>query len=358
MLFKKSKIGNMEVKNHFIKSATWEKRATEDSHMTEYLFEHYKEVAEGGVGTIILSYAHVLSTEQPNPNMLGMYDDSFIPEYKKLTDMVHKEGTKIVAQLVYGGNMTNYKVEGRDILSPSGIPIREDRPNGRPFNDEDVEMLIEGFKKAAIRTKKAGFDGVQIHSAHGYFLSHTMSPVYNKRTDKYGEDKGKLIYEVYEGMREAVGPDYPIWIKINCKDFLPQGTEVSDVINICKKLEELGIDAIEVRGGPGIIASETFARKKILKLEDEGTFEKETIAIAESVNVPVIMVGGLRSIEYMNNIYENTNIKNFSLARPLICERNLINKWIDNPEKRAKCVSCGNCFGQRDRVPFTCILEK
>lgn len=358
MLFEKAKIGNMEVKNHFLKSATWEKRATEDSHMTEYLYEHYKELAEGGVGTIILSYAHVLSTEQPNPNMLGMYDDSFIPEYKKLTEIVHKEGAKIVAQLVYGGNMTSYKVEGRDILSPSGIPLREDRPTGRPFDNDDVKELIEGFKKAAIRAKEAGFDGVQIHAAHGYFFSQTISPVYNKREDSYGENKGKLIYEVYEGIREVVGEDYPIWIKINCKDFLPGGSEVEDIIKICKKLEKLGIDAIEVSGGHGIIASETFARKKILKLEDEGTFEKETIAIAQAVNVPVIMVGGVRSIEYMNNISENTKIKYFSLARPLICERDLINKWSKNPEKRARCVSCGNCFGERDGVPFTCILER
>lgn len=358
MLFEKTKIGNMEVKNHFIKSATWEKRATEDSHMTEYLFNHYKELAEGGVGTIILSYAHVLPFEQPNPNMLGMYDDSFIEEYKTLTSSVHKEGAKIVAQLVYGGNMTSHQVEGRDILSPSGIPVREDRPKGREFNESDVQVLIKGFKEAAVRAKAAGFDGVEIHCAHGYFFSQVISPIYNKRTDKYGVDKGTLIYEVYEGMRGAVGNDYPIWIKINGKDFLPGGTEVKDVIEICRKLEGLGLDAIEVSGGHGSIASETFAKKKILKVEDEGIFEAETIAIAEAVNIPVIMVGGVRSIDYMNKISHTTNIKFFSIARPLISERDLINKWAENPKAKAKCVSCGNCFGERNGVKFTCILEK
>ncbi|HAX72429.1 MAG TPA: oxidoreductase [Firmicutes bacterium] len=358
MLFERTKIGNLNVKNHFIKSATWEKSATDGSHMTEYLYQHYKELARGGVGTIILSYAHVLATEQPNPNMLGIYDDSFIPEYKTLTDLVHKEDVKIVAQLVYGGNMTNYKVEERDILSPSGIATREDRPTGRAFNPEDVSVLIDGFKQAAVRAKEAGFDAVQIHSAHGYFFSQLISPVYNKRTDEYGIDKGRLIYEVYEGMREAVGDEFPIWIKINCKDFLPGGSEVEDVIKICQKLEALGIDAIEVSGGHGIISGETYGRKKILKLEDEGTFEKETIAIANAVNIPVIMVGGIRSIAYINKIYETTKIKYFSIARPLICERDLINKWIQNPDQRARCVSCGNCFGQINGVRYACILER
>lgn len=317
MVFEKTKIGNMEVKNHFIKSATWEKRATEDSHMTDYLFQHYKEVAEGGVGTIILSYAHILPFEQPNPNMLGMYDDSFITEYKKLTDIVHKEDARIVAQLVYGGIMTSYKVEGRDILSPSGIPIKKGAITGRAFNDEDTNVLIQGFKKAAIRAKKSGFDGIQIHAAHGYFLSQTISPVFNKRNDKYGEDRGILIYEIYKGIREVVGAEFPIWIKINCKDNIPEGLEVNDVIKICKKLEEMGLDAIEVSGGHGINSRETFAKRKILKLEDEGIFEKETIAIAEAINIPVIMVGGLRSMDYINKIYENTKVKYFSLARHL-----------------------------------------
>ena len=190
MLFKKTKIGNMQVKNSFIKSATWEKRATEDGHMTEYLYNHYRELAKGGVGTIILSYAHVLPQEKPNPSMLGFYDDTFIDEYTKLTKIMHENKTKIVAQLVYGGNMTSYKVLGRDILSPSGIPIREGSPEGRPFNEKDVEELIKGFAMAAIRAKKSGFDGVQIHCAHGYFFSQVISPIYNKRDDQYGRDRG------------------------------------------------------------------------------------------------------------------------------------------------------------------------
>ncbi|MGL4337231.1 MAG: NADH:flavin oxidoreductase [Turicibacter sp.] len=354
MLFQPSKIGNMDVKNHFIKSATWEKRATADSHMSDYLYHHYHQLAQGGVGTIILSYAHVLKQEQPNPNMLGMYDDSFISDYKKLTDLVHPHGTKIVAQLVYGGNMTSYDVERRDILSPSGIAISE----GRAFNDEDVAMLIEGFSKASVIAKEAGFDGVQIHAAHGYMFSQSISPVYNHRSDKYGQDKGLLIYEVYQGMREAVGPDFPIWIKINCKDFLPGGTEVSDVIKICQRLEALGLDAIEVSGGHGIVSTETFGLRKILKREDEGIFETETRAIAQAVQIPVIMVGGLRSVAYMEDIFTHTNIKFFSLARPLISELDLINKWMIDPEKKSRCVSCSRCFGRYDDELFTCILDK
>ena len=358
MLFKKTKIGNMKVKNSFIKSATWEKRATESGHMTEYLYNHYVELAKGGVGTIILSYAHVLSHEKPNPNMLGIYDDSSIEEYTKLTELVHNEGTKILTQLVYGGNMTTYKVEGRDILSPSGIAIREDRPKGRPFNKEDVEELIKGFTDAAIRAKKANFDGVQIHCAHGYFFSQVISPVYNQREDEYGKNKGLLIYKVYEAMRAAVGEEYPIWIKINAKDFLPNGSEVEDTIKICKKLEKMGIDAIEVSGGHGIIADKTFARKKIFKTEDEGIFEKETIEISRALSIPVVMVGGLRSLDYINKIKETSDIRFFSLARPLIAERNLINQWEANPSKRSKCISCRRCFGEKNGKKYTCILEK
>lgn len=208
------------------------------------------------------------------------------------------------------------------------------------------------------KNKKAGFDGVQIHCAHGYLFSQVISPVYNKREDEYGKDRGLLIYRVYKAMRKAVGSDYPIWIKINAKDFLPGGNEVEDTIEICRKLQEMGIDAIEVSGGHGIIAGETFAKKSILKTEDEGIFERETIEIAQALEVPVIMVGGLRSLEYIGRIRETTPVRFFALARPLIAERDLINQWEKDPVKRAKCVSCGRCFGEQDERKYTCILEK
>ncbi|MGL5049739.1 MAG: NADH:flavin oxidoreductase, partial [Fusobacteriaceae bacterium] len=207
---------------------------------------------------------------------------------------------------------------------------------------------------AALRVKKSGFDGVEIHSAHGYLLSQFLSPYYNKRCDEYGgsiENRGRIIFEIFNAIREAVGKEFQIWIKLNSADYVKEGglTE-EDSIYVAKKLSELGIDAIEVSGGNGSIKEVVknnlgAARTKvILSKDNESYFKDYAKKLAEIVETPIILIGGNRHIDVMENILNNSKIEYFSMARPLTCEPNLVNIWMSGDLKRPKCISCNKCY--------------
>lgn len=176
----------------------------------------YENLAKGGVGTIITGYAFVREDEQPNPGMMGIYDDSFIEEYKELTNLVHTNKSNIIMQIIYGGFMTSFNVGKRTIWGPSTMECEATGAMAREMSKEEIKLLISDFENAALRAKKACFDGIQIHAAHGYLLSQFLSPYYNKRKDEYGgniENRGRIIFEIYKAIRVSVGKDFPIFIK-------------------------------------------------------------------------------------------------------------------------------------------------
>lgn len=251
-LFDKTKINGMQMKNRFFKSASWEALATEDGHMTEELVKIYEDLAKGGVGTILTGYAYVTKDEQPNPKMMGIYEDSFIEEYRNLTDMVHKYNTNIVMQIVYGGSMTTMEPISKRILGPSAV--QNDRTGITPIEmtKEDIKELTKAYSDAAIRVKQAGFDRVELHAAHGYLLSQFLCPYYNIRKDEYGgniENRARILVEIVTEIKKVVGNDYPVLIKINSEDFMENGLSSEESILVVKMLEEVGLDGVEVSGG-------------------------------------------------------------------------------------------------------------
>ncbi len=170
-LFEANRIGNMRLKNRFIRSATWENMTTEEGHMTEKLYAVYENLAKGEVGLIITGYANIVAEEQPNPGMMGIYNDSFIDEYKKLTALVHDYDAKIVMQLAYGGTKTTHNVGQRVIYAPSEVPEIGTQTLGKAMTIDEIDYIINGFAQAALRAKRAGFDGVEIHGAHSYLTN-------------------------------------------------------------------------------------------------------------------------------------------------------------------------------------------
>ncbi|GAM58840.1 putative NADH-dependent flavin oxidoreductase [Vibrio ishigakensis] len=185
-LFTPTRIGSLTLKNRFVRSATWENMATEDGHMTDKLYGIYRELAEGGVGLIATGYANIVADEKPNAGMMGMYDDSFIPEYKKLTDLVHQHDSKIMMQLAYGGTKTTYNLGERVIFAPSEVAERGTQTLGKAMTIDEIAYIVEAFAKASLRAKESGFDGIEIHAAHTYLINQFLSPYYNQRTDEYG----------------------------------------------------------------------------------------------------------------------------------------------------------------------------
>lgn len=363
-LFDKTKILNMNMKNRFIRGALWEDLADEKGHMTKELSSIYEELANGGVGTIITGYAFVTKEEQPNPGMMGIYDDSFIPEYKEFTDKIHKIGSNIIMQIVYGGFMTDYNTKNRTIWGPSTIQNEVTGTWSKEMRKEEIKYLVDAYAQAAKRVKQSGFDGVEIHAGHGYLLSQFLSPYYNKRKDEYGgdiENRARIIFEIFNAMRKCVGHDFPILIKLNSSDYVKKGglTEI-DSLYVAKKLADLGINAIEVTGGNESIkevadSNMGAARTKIvISKEKESYFKNYATKLAKMVDIPIILIGGNRHLDVMEDLLSNSNIQYFSLSRPLTAEPDLINRWINGDNKKPKCVSCNKCYTTHGK---RCILN-
>lgn len=355
-LWDETKILDMKMKNRFIRGGLWEELATEEGHMTEELFKVYEDLAKGGVGTIITGYTRVVEEEMANPRMMGIYNDSFIEEYKEFTDMVHSYGTNIIMQIAYGGSQTNYKTEERVIWGPSEVMHKSTKVIPKEMTKENIKYLIEAYGKAAKRIKKAGFDGVEIHTAHGYLLSQFLSPYYNRRADEYGgsiENRGRFLFEIYDEVRKIVGEDFPIWLKINSEDFMEDGLSFEDSMYIANKMVEKGIEVIEVSGGTrASYENMGQSRTKIFKEENQSYFRKYAIELSKNKKAKVALIGGNRSLEVMDKLLKE-GIEYFSIARPLTAEPDLINKWKIS-DRNVRCVSCNKCFNIYGR---RCILN-
>lgn len=363
-LFDKVNIGKMKMKNRFFRGAIWEDLADEKGHLTPELIEIYEELAQGGVGTIIIGYSFITEDEQPNSGMLGIYSDNFIPEYKKFIDKIHSYNTNIIMQIIYGGSLTNFNVGERIILGPSKLKNERSGTWAKEMTKEDIDFVVNAFGDAALRAKKSNFDGVEIHAGHGYLLSQFLSPYTNKRVDNYGgsiENRGRIIFEVFENIREKVGKDFPILIKLNSCDYIKEGGLTGEEsIYISKRLAQLGIDAIEVTGGNESIKEVgdnnlgPVRTKVIISKEKESYFKNHAKKLAEEIDIPVILIGGNRHYDVMENILNTSKIEYFTLSRPLTSEPNLINIWEEEDIKKPKCVSCNICYTTHGK---RCILN-
>lgn len=346
-VLKDVKLNNLTLKNRFIRSATWENMAIEKGHLTDNLYNIYKYLAKGQVGLIITGYANIVEEEQPNPGMMGIYNDSFIDEYKKLTNIVHSYNSKIILQLAYGGTKTTYNIGERIIFAPSNIPERSTNISGKPMTKEDINYIVNAFGDCAKRAEASGFDGVQIHGAHTYLINQFLSPYYNNRQDEYGgslENRFRFLKEIYENIKSKVSKDFIIGIKLTATEFFEGGLTFEETKKICKMLEDLGIHIIELSGN---IHSK--AKDMVGQTFDNITIQKDAYFIdyakelKKEINVPIITVGGFKDIEEIEKIYNDTNIDFYALSRPLICEPNLIERWIDGNITPAKCVRCSKC---------------
>lgn len=350
-LMEKTKIRNIELDNRIIRSALWMNMAEKEGHITPRLYKVYDELSKGGVGLIITGYTMVDPNDRPNPGMMGIYDDSFIEEHKKLVDMVHSNGTPIALQLAYGGSQTGHPdFQNAILFGPSAVKNRMTGIVPKAMTKQDIEHLIKMFTHAAVRAKKAGYDAVELHAAHGYLLSQFLTPFCNRRADEYGgtiENRSRIIQEVIQRIRQAVGADFAIIVKMNHDDYMDEGEglTLSEAVEVAKILELAGADALEISGvnetsGKGVGP----ARTKINKPELQSYFLEPTRKIAEAVNVPVILMGGNRDFTRLQEILESTTIQYFSIARPLLCEPDLVNKWKEDPFYKPHCVSCNGCY--------------
>jgi len=360
-LFEHSFINGMELSNRFVRSATWEGMAAEDGSVTPKLKETLVALAKGGVGLIITSHAYVLPEGQAGPWQLGIYKDELIEGYRDLTQSVRAAGAKIVVQLAHAGKFAPESLTGQPPLVVSDFEGLSQSPR-HEISIDYIRKLVAAFGEAARRAQAAGFDGVQIHSAHGYLLSQFLSPAFNRREDEYGGSIGnraKIHVQICQAMRKAVGDKFPILIKLNCRDFTDDGLSLEDSLKVGRMLEKAGLDAIELSGGLLTGGKLSPSRPGIKSEEQEAYFKEDARAFKKEINILLLLVGGIRSFEVAERLVEDGVADYISMSRPFIREPELINRWKAGDRKRALCKSDNLCYGPgREGRGVYCVTEE
>lgn len=353
MIFDPISVCNLELPNRFVRSATHEFMAEKDGKPTSRLGDLYEELAKGEVGLIITGYSYVLPGGQSDIYQQGIYDDRFIEPYLQITERVHRYKSKIVLQIVHGGRQASTSETYPVPMAPSAVKDGHATVMPREMTEQEIMNMIKAFTKAAVRAKKAGFDGVQLHCAHGFLLSNFISPYTNVRTDRWGgsvENRARIVTEITRYIKAQAGADFPVLVKMNATDGFRPGSQkaelgitISEAIKTAKFLEQAGVCAIEVSGGISEAGAVTI-RTAITSPAKEAYFKEYSKEIKKAVNIPVMLVGGIRSLPVMEDLLKEGFADLISMSRAFICEPDLVLKLKSGEARKTKCQSCNLCF--------------
>lgn len=349
ILFTPVSIGSVSVPNRFVRSATQDFMASSEGSITDRQLSLFRDLAEGEVGLIITGHAYVSPEGKASPYQTGVYDESCIDGLEKLTEEVHRFRSCIFLQLAHAGRQTKEKLCGCTPLAPSSVfePVYKVMP--REMMPEDISKTIHDFIQAANRAELAGFDGIQLHAAHGYLLSSFLSPYTNRRTDAYGgslENRLRIVTDIVQGIRSRLGRKYPIIVKINATDYLPGGLEVEESIKISRILEKAGIDGLEVSGGMAEAKKDSMWKGPFPE-EEEGYFVPNAARVKSAVSIPVFGLGGIRTLTVMEGFLRAGKVDLISMSRPFIWDPFLVNKFRTGETNQAECISCNKCLNPR-----------
>ncbi len=360
--FEKICLNTLEIPNRFVRSATYEGLATEDGVVSPALVAAMETLARGKVGLAITGHAYISPEGRASGRQLALYDDDFIPGLRRMTAAVHDAGGLIMAQLGHAGGFA--EAAGRRACAPSAEPFA-DRPV-RAMDEEDIDALVQAMADAACRAREAGFDGVQVHSAHAYLLSQFLSPYFNRRQDVYGgssQNRCRLLRRVLTAIRAATAPEFPLLVKLNATDWLPGGITAEDAAYAARCCVECGADGVELSGGrAGGPPSQMPARVVRRKSPADEAWYADTArrCKAEMGAVPLILVGGMRSLEKAEDVLARGAADMIAFSRPLIREPDLPARWRAGDISPAACISCNACYGPiRINNGFYCpVAEK
>ena len=317
------------IKNRFFKSAMSEGMGTRNFQPQKNISTLYKRWAEGGTGLIITGNIMVDPKGTAEPGNIVFDKNSNMEILKDWAKQGQQHGAKVMVQLNHPGKQAP-KTVSKQTVAPSAVPLG----NGlnklfstpRALTTSEVEELVRKFVTSAKVAKEAGFSGVQIHAAHGYLISQFLSPHDNRRTDKYGgslENRMRFLKEIYLGMREELGKDFPIGIKINSTDFKEDGLTEEDSLKTIVELANLGLDFVEISGG-------TYERPAMMGATSKSTnqvfFAEYSKKLKQKIDIPVIVTGGIRSINAMNTLLNDNTTDFIGIARPLTIDPNIPNK--------------------------------
>jgi len=340
-LFKPLQINRMTIKNRFIRSATVDNLG-ENMVVTDAQLNFYKELSRGETGLIVSSGLFPSLDGWAAPGQLGIHSDEMIPSLTKIADTVHANGGKIVAQLMHAGWFGNPDLCGLQTVGPSETINPANNLKVRELASDEVEEKIDEFVRAGARAAEAGFDGVQIHAAHGWLVSAFLSPVTNRRNDYWGGSalkRANFVIKITEGLRKVTGADYPVLIKLGIKEYHPDGKSADEGIDSANMFIAAGMDAIEVSEGVEEIPFNHIRPDKISPYYvDECRKAKEAIAR------PIILVGGMRHLSEMKNIVDGNIADAISMCRPFIMDQHIVRKFREGSSGKSLCTSCNSCI--------------
>lgn len=364
-LFDPTLFGPIPVRNRFIRSATFDGLADSEGHVTDQQIDLFTTLAEGGVGLIVTGGTYVDPTGQLSTTHTSASSDDCIPGLKRLTQAVHARGARIVLQLFHAGRYAQF-VRTRG-LTPRGPSVIVNDPyfegeDYESFSEAQIETLVEAFGEAARRAREAGFDAVQLHAAHGFLFSQFLSPHTNRRQDRWGgvlENRLRFHTQVIDRIQSKVGSDFPILIKLGLQDAFPEGMPLAEGLRAARLLEAAGVAAIEVSlGVKGIGFENAEYRMRLNSIEKEGYYRDWAHAAKNTVDIPIALVGGLRTLSLMQTIVDNGEADFISMARPLIKEPDLIRRWAAASREAPTCTSCNLCLKEIMQFgPVDCYLE-
>jgi len=357
LLFQPFEFCGIQLKNRFVRSATMENLASPDKLPSEDLIRLYEELARGGVGLIITSTVRPDRGWDPSAESKNMCldRDDQLPAFSRFVDRIHAFESRVAVQL---GSFYRY---GGDFVLPS--VLHEDRsfkPPPRALETAEIKRIIKSYAEAGERAWRAGFDAVQLNAAHGFPLSKFLSPLFNRRDDEYGgnpENRARIILEISDEIRKRTDGNYPVFTKMNVADFCDGGMTLDDALEIAKICTQNGISAIEASGGT---ANSTVTQSGPSDPSEwqEGYFLDYAAAIKAAVDIPIILVGGLRNPSMMAQVVAAGKVDLVSMSRPFIKEPHIVKRWMNGDREPAYCISCDGCLEAfLSRETLRCVTE-
>jgi 2,4-dienoyl-CoA reductase-like NADH-dependent reductase (Old Yellow Enzyme family)/thioredoxin reductase len=358
-LFEPGYIEEMQIKNRIVRAPTTTSSSTNEGWPTERMIHHYRAVARGGSGLIIVenSYIDDIAAKQ-SPTQLSMSNTFGKGGLAILVSLIRACGAKVAIQLGHAGAQKSFG----SLKSPSGVPITvpwDENPPPSPVPEElkleEIKEIIEAFGNATLRAKQIGFDMVEILGCHGYLVSQFLSSLTNKRNDKYGGDlTGRLrfLLEIIENQRQKVGPGFPLSVRLSCTDYLEGGVTVEDTTKVAKALEEAGVSVLHISGGVHVTMQQEVAPMYMAP----GNHIWAIGQIKNAVHIPIIASGAITTPELAEKILEEGKADFISLCRPLLADPYFALKAKEGrPEDIAPCIRCGDgCIARGFRSGTTC----
>ncbi|HBE79955.1 MAG TPA: NADH oxidase [Firmicutes bacterium] len=324
LLLKSLQVRSLSLTNRLVMPPMATAKAKLDGKVSQEILDYYGEKSKGGyIGLIIIEHSFICQQGKAGKGQLSIADDSMVADLKNLAEVIHKNGSKCVMQINHAGGAAEKEVTGTLSVGPSTVA------NPRQFRGEshltdfpqeltrqEIMKIITEFQNAARRVKEAGFDGVEIHAAHGYLLNQFFSPLTNKRTDEYGGtliNRIRIHLEIIKAVREVVGRDFPILLRLGAEDYLEGGASIEDSMIAAWEFEKAGVDMLDISGGllgfgiPGVAGV-------------QGYFALLTEAIKKKVSIPVILTGGITQVDVADQLLADGKADLIGVGRAILAD--------------------------------------